>query len=213
MPPNLADARLVVGEIPMPRLLESLKFEVNERTRRCACVLHCGSNRSAFSWREDGRWYCFSCGRGGDRIALVRAAKQCSFLEAMTFLGKLAGVQFQIRRQSRAQIAGPRFGRDRAERAAWRVSDNVHRLRRFYNSAMLRAERLCWRIGEHLSHSSTLDEIDSCWSALARLAPAQTFFFAAWNFFFSASVDVLTRAALALPSERRAIISTWVPGK
>jgi hypothetical protein len=46
--------------VAMPHLLAALGFAVNERTRRCACLLHGGRNPSAFSWRYDGRWCCFS---------------------------------------------------------------------------------------------------------------------------------------------------------
>jgi hypothetical protein len=56
-------------------------------------LLHGGNNASAFSWRDNGRWHCFSCGAGGDRIALVQAAKQCSFSKAVEFLSALAGVE------------------------------------------------------------------------------------------------------------------------
>jgi hypothetical protein len=201
----------VAALVPMPRLLESLGFGVNERTRRCACILHGGSNRSAFSWTEAGLWKCHSCGAGGDRIALVRAVRNCGFREAVTFLAGLAGVEFQNHRLFRAEIAQKRHRRERAERAAWRVNDRVQELRRFYYSAMLRAERLCWRIGERLRHALALEGQGACWDALARLAPTQTFFLAAWNFFFSAPAAALARAALALPDERRAIILTWDP--
>jgi len=207
------DARKIAASVAMPYLLSALDFDVNERTRRCACRLHGGLNRTAFSWREDGRWHCFSCGRGGDRIALVQVAKQCGFREAVTFLAGLAGVEFQIHRPFRAEMARKGLRCERTERAVWQVSDSVHGLRRFYNSAMLRADRLCWSISERVSHTLTLDEQDPCWSALARLAPAQTFFFAAWYFFFSAPADALARAALASPGERRAIILTWEPAR
>jgi len=54
-PRVFAAAREIAELVPMPRLLDALSFRVNERTRRCACLLHGGSNQTALSWREDGR--------------------------------------------------------------------------------------------------------------------------------------------------------------
>ena len=86
MPTEVTETRQIAALVAMPRLLAELGFAVNERTRRAPCLLHSGSNPTAFAWREDGRWHCFSCGEGGDRIALVRAARRCSFREAVEFL-------------------------------------------------------------------------------------------------------------------------------
>ena len=208
-----ADAREISALVAMPRLLVVLGFAVNERTRRGTCPVHGGSNPSAFSWRHDGRWYCFSCGAGGDKIALVRAVRKCSFREAIALLAALAGVEFRFRRVSREEIAQTQRRRTQAEHAAWRIVDEIGRFRRDYTDALHRAERLSWRIGERLRLAFVLEEQDACWAALARLYPAQTFFLAAWNFFFSAPADALTRAALASPGERRTIISTWESAK
>lgn len=207
----LSNANEVAALVPMPRLLAALGFLVNERTHRAPCLLHRGSNPTAYSWREDGRWYCFSCGHGGDRIGLVRAVRQCSFAEALQFLAELAGVEHRPDKIPRKEIRASHERRERAERAAWRVSDRVQELRRFYHSAMLRAERLCSRIGERLRHALPLEEQGACWDALVCLAPTQTFFLAAWNFFFSAPADALACAALASPDERREVILTWEP--
>ena len=99
-----SNAREVAALVPMFRLLEALGFDVNERTRRAPCVLHGGSNRSAFSWTEKGLWKCHSCGQGGDRIALVRAVRKCSFRDAVELLAALAGAEFCASRASRAEI-------------------------------------------------------------------------------------------------------------
>lgn len=199
-------AHEVASLVPTPRLLESLGFVVNERSMRCSCAIHGGSNSSAFSWTYAGLWRCHSCGAGGDKISLVRAMRGCGFREAVTYLAGLAGVEFQNRSLSRADFAQMRLRRERAERAAWRVSDSVHELRRYYLSAMLRAERLGWRIGKHLRHTLVLEEQAACWDALARLAPAQTFFLAVWNFIWDAKADTLVRFVLATPFKRRGAI-------
>jgi len=108
----LADAREIARLVPMPELLLTLGFAMNERTRRCACVLHGGSNRSAFSWREDGRWHCFSCDAGGDKIALVRAVKQCGFRESVQFLAALAGTEYLAHQISHDEIERVQLERD-----------------------------------------------------------------------------------------------------
>jgi hypothetical protein len=135
----LAEVRAVTELVPMPRLLSELGFAVNERTRREPCLLHGGSNPSAFAWTEAGLWKCHSCGAGGDRIALVRAVRRCSFREAVEFLAVLAGVEYKPGLVSRETIERQRQLREREaaeadsllarEFAAWRgAQDEVLRL-------------------------------------------------------------------------------------
>ncbi len=199
----MTEAREIAALVPMPRLLATLGFEVNERIRRCACRLHGGSNPTAFAWREDGYWRCFSCGRGGDRIALVRNARECSFREALEFLAGLAGVKFRFHRRSRVDVAITRRRRDRAERAAWRIADEIGRLRRYYTDALHRCERLQRRIGGQLLRASRDRERERTWDRLARLAPVCTFFLAAWSFMWDAKPESLACFALASAAERR----------
>jgi hypothetical protein len=108
-----ADAREIAALAPMARVLESLNFAVNERTRRCACILHGGSNHSAFSWTEAGLWKCHSCGAGGDRIALVRAVRKCSFREAIELLAALSGIEYRPGILSRKAIEHQKQLRER----------------------------------------------------------------------------------------------------
>lgn len=201
-----ADVREVAELVPMSRLLEALGIEANTSARRTRCVIHGGSNPTAFAWREDGRWHCFSCGTSGDRIALVRAVRQCSFREAMYFLAALSGVEYQARSVSRREIEHTQQLRARAERAAWRIADEIGRLRGYHMDALQRTERLQMQIGNELLRSSTESARDSAWTRLARLAPVCTFFFAAWRFFCDATPNALARFALAMPSKRRATI-------
>jgi hypothetical protein len=97
-------AREIAALVPMPRLLAELGFQANERTRRCPCSLHGGSNPSAFSWTDSGLWHCHSCGRGGVKIKLVRIVRTCSFREASEFLATLAGVEYKPGFLSRESI-------------------------------------------------------------------------------------------------------------
>jgi len=200
------DARQIASRVPMVRLLAELGFTVNDRTRRARCLLHGGSNPSAFAWTDSGLWRCHSCGRGGDRITLVSAARQCSFREAVEFLAALAGVEFRARRVSRQEFARTRRRRERAEHAAWRISDEIGRLRRFYSDALHRVERLQLRIGNELLRASTAVTREAAWERLTQLAPVCTFFFAAWNFICDAKPGALARFALASSAERRRFI-------
>jgi phage/plasmid primase-like uncharacterized protein len=203
---QVTDARQIAALVTMPRLLTALGFEANERRRRGPCPVHGGRNSSAFSWHEDGRWHCFSCGAGGDRIALVRVVRRCSFREAVQFLAALTGTEFRSLRVSRREIAQTRQRRERAEHAAWRIADEIGLLRRYYTDAMHRAERLQERIGNEVLRSSTEAAHEAAWERLARLIAVRTFFFAAWNFVWDAKPDTLTRFALASSTKRRQFV-------
>ncbi len=212
-----ADARETAALVPMARLLETLGFTVNTRTRRSKCVLHKGSNPSEFAWRHDGLWYCFSCGQGGDRIALVMAARQCNFREAVAMLAQMAGVKATFRSRGTVRRASPAAARrkqrqrTRAEAAAWRIADESARLLRHYTDALHRTERLQRRTGEELLRARMPDERDAAWDRLARLACVSTYFLAAWNFLWDATPEALARFALAAPADRRRFILEGSP--
>lgn len=195
-----ADVREVAELVPMPRLFEALGIEANLRARRTRCVIHGGSNPTAFAWREDGRWRCFSCGASGDRIALVRAVRQCGFREAVAFLAHIAGVSYEPRpffdRQSEAA------NRQRADAAAWRVRDEVLRLRSYYRDGLHRAERLWRRLGDELLRARSECERDAV-DRMARLAPACTFFLVAFRYINEADSATLVSFVLASPAQRR----------
>ena len=82
----------------MERLIVALGGQPGKggRTR---CFLHGGDNPTSFSYRPDGRWYCFAEGRGGDAVDLVMAARGCTAGEAMEFLASL-GVQEALERKA-----------------------------------------------------------------------------------------------------------------
>lgn len=193
----------VAGLVPMPELLRALGFEANERTRRCACILHGGSNPSAFAWLADGRWHCHSCGAGGDKIALVRAMRQCSFRDAVGFLAALAGVDHHPAKPSRAEVERARDRRERAENAAWRIRDEVLRLRIYYCDILHRSERLWCQIGGDFIRLRSETERESVWDRLGRLAPVMAYFLAAHDFLNRADAATLTRFALSSTFVRR----------
>ena len=171
-----ANSREIATLVPMARLLESLGFVVNKRTRRAPCLLHSGSNPTAFSWTEAGLWHCHSCGRGGDRITLVRETRKCSFREAVEFLASLAGVNHRTRRVSGHVIAQRQYQRARAERAAWQVSDEIARLRRYFTDGLHRSEKLQAHLGNQLLLATTEVERNASWERLAQLAQACSYF-------------------------------------
>lgn len=192
-------AREIAALVEMPRLLGALGFCVNERTRRGPCSIlthaHSGSNPSVFSWRDDGCWYCFSRSAGGDRIALVREVRQCSFREAIEFLAALAGVEYRPGRISAAEIRRANGARERAERNAWFIHDEIIRLRDYYAGGLRRTERLQAQVGR----------LGGCgmWDTLLRLAPVSTFFLVAFIHVNKLDSAALVRFALMSPAARR----------
>jgi len=186
----------------MRRLLAALEIEANERTHRGPCRIlshgHSGANASVFSWRDNGCWYCFARSVGGDRIALVRAVRQCSFRDAMDFLAALAGVQYRPQRLSVAEVHRAQQTRDRANRSAWLVHDAIIHMRGYYGDALRRTERLQARVGMRGGCAM--------WDILARLATVSTFFFAALTHINKLDSAELVRFALMTPAARRAAI-------
>jgi hypothetical protein len=136
----------------------------------------------------------------------VRSARRCSFRESVEFLAGLAGLDFRSRRVSRREIAQAQRLRHRAESAAWRIADEIGRLRRYYTDGLHRAEWLQRRVGSEILRSSSDAARDAEWERLARLAPVCTFFFAAWNFVWNAKPDTLARFVLASSTERRQFV-------
>jgi hypothetical protein len=201
-----AGVREVAALAPMARLLEALGLEVNERSRRCACLLHAGSNRTAFSWREDGLWHCFSCGAGGDRVALVQAVRRCGFVEAVKFLAALAGVEYRGRRVSRRQLARMHARRERAEAAGWAIRDALVSFESKCARALILVERLQRAIGQRLAGMAEGEASNALWGMLAGLAPVAGYFLAVWDFLGRANPEARIRFALASSGERGALV-------
>ncbi len=135
--PPVPSAREIADRVPMPRLLYHLGFKVNERARRAPCVLHCGDNRTAFSWTEEGFWHCFACGRGGDKYGLIRAALRCSFPEAVRLMASLAGIPLDWNAGSVRTLARQNRKRARLEGAAEQYQDLERACRLAYRGQLL----------------------------------------------------------------------------
>jgi hypothetical protein len=110
--------REISAALPMPPLLEALGIPVNLHSHRSACPVHVGDNPTAFSWTDSGLWHCFTCHAGGDKIALVRAIKKCSYRGAVEFLASVSGVSVSYVKLSREQISDEKIERARTEIAA-----------------------------------------------------------------------------------------------
>lgn len=80
-------------------LIENLGFKITNETAkevRAACCIHGGDNSTAFRVNKDLKtWTCFThkCHEihGNDVLGLIRAVKQCSFMEALEYLEELTG--------------------------------------------------------------------------------------------------------------------------
>jgi hypothetical protein len=178
---KVLNVRGVSALVAMPHLLAVLGFGVNERTHRAACLLHRGSNRSAFSWRDDGRWHCFKCGAGGDRIALVQAMRGCTFAVALGFLSKLAGVEVGQSKLSRSDTE--QLQRQTEERTAHILAnaeqglllelaaelESLRRLRRAANASLSAGKRpeLCWDSLKFIADTLPRTDTAYCISAFA----------------------------------------------
>jgi DNA primase len=164
-----------VTSVSMPEVLRALSIVCNERTRRAPCVIHGGSNPSAFAWRDSGLWYCHSCRHGGDKIALVREVRQCSFRQAVEFLAALAGIEYRHGLVSRKTLERQRRHREREtaeadsllarEFVAWCEARDV----------VLQLEAIRRNAGERLQamhrgeHERWAGETDLAWEALAEV--------------------------------------------
>lgn len=56
------------------------------------CPFHSEKTPSFTVYPDNGSWYCFGCGAGGDAIAFVRRAENLDYPEAVRFLAQRAGL-------------------------------------------------------------------------------------------------------------------------
>jgi hypothetical protein len=158
-----ATAARLVALVPMNRLLEVLGFTVNSQTRRCACRLHEGANPTSFAWTADGLWKCHSCGAGGNKVALIMAARHCTFPAAVKFLAELVGLQIPELRASRFALSRLRHQRDAEERAAQVLADIEHSLTIALAQQLDSLRALRRRADVRLQQGRRLE---ACWAAI-----------------------------------------------
>lgn len=206
-------AKDVAALVPMPDLLDTLGIQVNTRSRRAPCLLHGGMNISAFSWRDNGMWFCFSCGKGGDKFTLVQGIRKCNFLEALRFLAAMAGIKFADldTTEARRQLAKAKRKERRIKAACKKLQslerdllltarDELHSLHKLRRNAGARLAAI--RRGERPRFT---DEEAVAWDALALVAGQELRASARYSFLAFASVSALAHFALN-PRERERII-------
>jgi DNA primase len=65
---------------------KALEHYTTLQGRMASCPLHEDKTPSLSVRPEKGLWHCFSCGKGGDAITLVREAEGVDFIEACRIL-------------------------------------------------------------------------------------------------------------------------------
>lgn len=182
----------------------ALEVEQHVRLRRAGkslvgcCPFHAEKTPSFHVSPERDRAHCFGCGWDGDVFAFVMAVEKVSFPDAVRLLAKRYGIALSHTKAAPDAVER----RARANAAAWHAYDEIARLRRRYTDGLHRCDRLCTAIGLRLRAERNPSLSDS----LARLAPVQTFFLAAFQFFGNANPAKLARFAFAGAAERRAMI-------
>ncbi len=134
----------------MPEFLRTLNFEVRERTRRAPCLLHGGRNPNAFAWEEDGRWFCFNCGKGGDKFTLIEEMRGCGFKEALNFLAAMAGVVLDDSPGARREFEKQRREHQRIEGASAKLTVIEANLRKQYREEIYELEEIRRNAGKRL---------------------------------------------------------------
>ena len=174
-------AQDIAALVPMPELLDTLGIPINTRTRRAPCLLHNGSNPSAFSWTDAGMWFCFHCGKGGDKLTLVEEVRKCSFLDALRFLAALAGIEWADLNsvEVRRQLAQAKRKAQRVKAAAQKLHALEQDLLLAAREELLSLHRLRRNAGRRLTairrgeKPRFADEEEVSWSALALVAGRQ----------------------------------------
>jgi hypothetical protein len=200
-------AQQICGLVKMSDLLTYLGFKVNERTRRGPCLLHGGNNPTSFSCTDDGRWHCHACGKGGDKLALIQAVRNCSFKEALQFLAGLAGVDATLTPELRRELEQRRRKRRRLERAAQKLlaieqsvmldfRDEIHRLEGVRRNAGRRLA--CLRRG---GKERFAGECEAAWTALESVSLQMPHLVV--GYYISALACQAERVRFALQPEQR----------
>jgi DNA primase len=62
------------------------------RTLKGLCPFHNEKTPSFVVYPENGSFYCFGCGAGGDVVTFIRLAENLEYVEALRFLAERAGL-------------------------------------------------------------------------------------------------------------------------
>lgn len=87
------DLEVLRQAVSISAILAAHGAELPRRGSRIPCPLCNSRNPSAFSFSDEkGLWQCFVCRAGGDALALARALGGGTFLEAVTAVARIAGI-------------------------------------------------------------------------------------------------------------------------
>lgn len=84
-------------------VLRAYGVVASRESGRIPCPIHGGHNPSSFKYVGD-RFYCFSCGAGGDVFSLVQAFEDSDFMAAFRIVAKIAGVDPDGRQELPLQV-------------------------------------------------------------------------------------------------------------
>jgi len=82
---NFDEKLQTAKEIPIEALFNLEKARRYGRRVTAKCPLH-AERTPSFHIYENNSWYCFSCNRGGDNIALVMACHNLGFRDAIKYM-------------------------------------------------------------------------------------------------------------------------------
>ncbi len=82
-------SQIARASISITDLAERLNLALSpDGTRyRCVCPVHADTNPSLVFYPEDNSWFCFGCQQGGGLVELVKFVNQCTYDEAIQWLG------------------------------------------------------------------------------------------------------------------------------
>ena len=62
------------------------------RNLKCSCPFHSEKTPSCVIYQDNGSFYCFGCGAGGDVITFIMKIENLDYIEAIRFLADRAGI-------------------------------------------------------------------------------------------------------------------------
>ncbi len=88
-PATAVDMADLKSRNPLPAAVEAAGVELRGRgrVRQGLCPFHSESEGSFTVYADEGRWWCFGCGEGGDVVDFVRRTRGVGFPEAVRILG------------------------------------------------------------------------------------------------------------------------------
>jgi len=83
----------VLDRVSMADILTALNVKSRTRGNRTICPVHNGNNETLSFNETKGAWYCFSCGEGGGKVALVSKVYGYKPQQALRWIAGIAGIE------------------------------------------------------------------------------------------------------------------------